>query len=483
MRLVPRSLFGRTLLVLVAGLVLAQIASQTLNFFDRGSGVYRLAAQQTALRIARAARVLNRVPPHERQAIVDEMNGGSFSVALTNAPLGMAVGFAGYDRYERELSALIRHYLRADWRTSVVITSLGRGERPRNYEAVDTTPFEQWLARHFYFLRPGTYSTVAQVQIQDGSVLVFYARMPQEPLSRIESLLPHLLLTLAIFVILGAVAVATITGSLHRLARAADRIGVDLEGPPLPETGPSEVRSVIRAFNRMRTLLRDQVHERTRMLGAVSHDLRTPVTRLRLRAETITDPEMRAKFVRDLDQMRDLTAATLDFFKGVGSDTPRSAVDIAALLASLAEDWRETGADVTVAGTPRSPLVAHAQALRRCVDNLVENAVRYGGHARITIVDDGSALVIAIRDGGPGIPASEQERVFEPFYRLEPSRSRDSGGAGLGLAIARNIARWHGGDIVLRDAPDGGLVAELILPRSWDLAVPGSAGTARARMR
>src|SRR5574337_372575 len=128
---------------------------------------------------------------------------------------------------------------------------------------------------------------------------------------------------------------------------------------------------------------------------------------------------MRAKFVRDLDQMRDLTAATLDFFKGVGSDTPRSAVDIAALLASLAEDWRETGADVTVAGTQRSPLVAHAQALRRCVDNLVENAVRYGGHARITIVDDGSALVIAIRDGGPGIPASEQERVFEPFYRLE----------------------------------------------------------------
>lgn len=467
MRLLPRSLFGRTLLVLVAGLALAQIASQTLNFFDRGSGVYRLAAQQTALRIARAARVLSRVTPQERQAVVEEMNGGSsFSVALAGKPVGIAARFAEHDRYERELSTLIRYYLHADWNTSVVITSLGHDARPRNYEAIDLTPPEQWLARHFYFLHPGAYSTVAQVQLEDGSIAVFYARMPQEPLSRMESLLPRLLLSLVIFVTLGAVAVATITRSLKQLARAAEHVGVDIEGPPLAETGPSEVRAVIRAFNRMRGLLREQVLERTRMLGAISHDLRTPVTRLRLRAETIADPELREKFVRDLDEMRDMTAATLDFFKGVDGGSPQRAVDVGALVASVAEDWSETGADVTVAGAAWRPYAAHPQALRRCLDNLVENALRYGKRARIRILDGESALVIAVSDDGPGIAVTELERVFDPFYRVEPSRNRASGGTGLGLAIARNIARWHGGDIVLRNAIGGGLVAELVLPRA-----------------
>ncbi|MGH8802337.1 MAG: ATP-binding protein [Casimicrobiaceae bacterium] len=467
MRLIPRSLFGRTLLVLAVGLVLVEIASQVMNFFDRGSGVYRLAAQQTALRIARAAQVLNRLPPRERPAIVGEMNGGNFSVALASAPLGLANGFAEHDRYERELSALIRHYLRADWSTSVAITSLGRDAHPRKYETVDATPFEQWMARHFYFLHPGAYSIVSQVTLEDGSLAVFYARMPQEPLSRLESLLPRLLLSLVIFMTLGAVAVATITRSLKQLARAADHVAVDLEGSPLPEVGPSEVRSVIRAFNRMRALLRGQVVEQTRMLAAISHDLRTPVTRMRLRAEMIEDPAVRVKFVRDLDEMRDMTAATLDFFKGVDSGAPRLPVDIGALVASLAEDWRETGADVTVQGAPLQPCIVHPRALRRCLDNLVDNGVRYGKRVRITIEDNATALVIAVRDEGPGIAESDLERVFEPFYRVEPSRNRDGGGIGLGLAIARNIARWHGGDIALRNATDGsGLIAELILPRS-----------------
>jgi signal transduction histidine kinase len=467
MRFAPRSLFGRTLLVLAAGLVLMDIASQLVNFFDRGSGVYRLGAQQTALRIAQTARILNRLAPAQRTTVIDEVNGPSFSVALADAQVEVGAGFAEHDRYERALSTLVRHYLHSDWNTSVQITSLGRTRRPANYEAIDTGPFEQWLARHLYFVLPGTYSIVSQIRLEDGKWAVFYARMPQEPLSRLESLVPRLLLNLAIVMLLGAAAVATITRSLKRLARAAERVGVEPEGAPLPEVGPSEVRSVIRAFNLMRLQLRSYLLERARMLGAISHDLQTPITRLRLRAEMIQDPASRAKFVRDLDEMEAIAGSTLEFFKTLGNEPQRQALDVGALLGSLAEDWSESGADVTLLGTPRSPYPSHPQALRRCLDNLVENALRYGERARIVIEDDAAALRISVRDDGPGIPEAELERVFEPFFRLEQSRNRDSGGTGLGLAIARNIARWHGGDIHLRNAPDGkGLIAELVLPRS-----------------
>lgn len=467
MRLLPRSLFGRTLLVLVTGLMLAEIASQVVNFFDRGSGVYRLGAQQTALRIAQSARILNRLTPAQRGEVIDEMNGPDFSVVLSRGPVAVGKGFAEHDRYEQALGTLIQRYLRSQWNTSVQIVSLGRAGRPKNYEAVDTSPLEQWIARHFYFILPGTYSIMSQIRLEDGTNAVFYARIPQEPLSRLDSLLPRLLLSLAIFALLGAVAVRAVTRSLERLAHAAEQIGADPEGAPLPEHGPSEVRSVIHAFNRMRLDLRSHLLERARMLGAISHDLQTPITRLRLRAEMIEDAGSRAKFVRDLDEMEAMAGSALEFFKSLGNEPQRHPLDIGALVGSLCEDWSDTGRDVTVHGQPRSPYNAHPRALRRCLDNLVENALRYGERARISIEDDETALRIAVRDDGPGIPEQDLERVFEPFFRLEQSRNRDSGGTGLGLSIARNIARWHGGDIHLRNAPGGnGLIAELVLPRS-----------------
>jgi signal transduction histidine kinase len=476
MSLLPRSLFGRTLLVLVAGLVLAELVSQVVNFFDRGSSVYRLGSQQTALRIAQSARILNRLPPARRGAVIDEVSGPSFSVLLTAAPVSVGKGFAEHGRYERALAELIKRYLPPQWSTSVQITSLGRESRPGSYEAVDASAFEKWIARHFYFVLPGTYSIVSQIRLEDGANAVFYARIPQEPLSRIESLLPRLLLTFAIFMVLGAAAVRATTRSLARLARAAEQVGADpAEGAPLQEDGPSEVRSVIKAFNRMRLDLRSYVLERARMLGAISHDLQTPITRLRLRAEMIQDAGSRAKFLRDLDEMEAIAGATLEFFKSLGNEPRRQPLDVGALVGSLCEDWTDTGRDVSVQGSARSPFNAHPQALRRCLDNLVENALRYGERARISIEDDDASLRIAVRDEGPGIPEQDLERVFEPFFRLEQSRNRDSGGSGLGLAIARNFARWHGGDIHLRNAPQGkGLVAELALPRAP--GAPGRAG-------
>jgi len=473
-RLLPRSLFGRTLLVLAAGLLLAQAASVMVNLLDRGASVYRLGSLQMAARIAGTARVLNRLGPAERNAIVDAMNGRDLSVALSASRLSVAKGYDELNRYEQVFVAAIQRELGAPLPTTVEITA----RRPAPGEVGEPGgAFEQWVARHFYFLLPDSFALVAQVTLDDGNVAVFFARVPQEPLRRYESLVPRLLLTLAIFFALVALVVRMMTRSLEKLSRAARALGDDPESPPLESSGPREVANVIDAFNRMQSQLRGYVHERARMLGAISHDLKTPITRMRLRAEMLPDGAVKDKFARDLDEMEAMVGSTLEFFRSLGKEPQRQPVDVAALIDSLCEDWRESGQQTSVSGAPRGPYRAHPQALRRCLNNLIENALRYGERADLTIRDDERALRIEVRDRGPGIPVDQLEAVFEPFFRLEESRSRSSGGVGLGLSIARNIARWHGGDVTLRNAPDGGgLIALLTLPRNAAAERPAANG-------
>jgi signal transduction histidine kinase len=460
----PRSLFGRTLLVLAAGLMLAQLGSVAIHLFDRGSSVYRLASLQIAARIGQAARILNRLPPAERHKVVEEVSGPNLRVALSARPLTVASGFTEHHRYERQFTAALQQRIGAPWPVSVDISPHPRASGA----AADGTaagPFELWMARHFYFLLPHPYSIVVQVGLEDGTFAVFDVNVPQERLSRFESLVPLLLLLLLVCFALAALLVRMTNRSLGRLARAADAIGQDPANAPLEESGPSEVRRVIAAFNRMQERVRRYLVERGRLLGAISHDLKTPLTRLRLRAEMLPDAELRAKMLRDLDEMQTMVGTTLDFFAAVGRDSERQPVDVAALIESVCEDRRESGQALSVRGAPLGPYRADPQALRRCLENLIENAIRYGEAADIEVRDSPERLRIAIRDRGPGIPEAELERVFEPFYRLDGSRNMDSGGTGLGLSIARNIARWHGGDVTLSNAASSGLIAELALPR------------------
>ena len=473
-RLLPRSLFGRTLLVLAAGLLLAQAVSVVVNLFDRGASVYRLASQQMAARIAGTARVLNRLGPAQRNSVVDAMNGGDLSVSLSAHRLTVTKGYDELNRYERAFAAAIQRNLGEPLPTTVEITA----RRPAPGENSDGEgALAHWFARHFYFLLPDAFALVAQVTLDDGNVAIYFARVPQEPLRRYETLVPSLLLTLAIFFVLAALAARGMTRSLERLARAARALGENPEGPPLDSTGPREVASVIDAFNRMQSQVRGYVRERSRMLGAVSHDLKTPITRMRLRAEMLADGPVKDKFVRDLEEMEAMVGSTLEFFRSLGKEPQRQPVDVAALIDSLCEDWRESGRETSVSGAPRGPYNAHPQALRRCLNNLIENALRYGERADLTIDDDGRILRIEVRDHGPGIPEDQLETVFEPFYRIEGSRSRASGGVGLGLSIARNIARWHGGEVTLRNATDGrGLIALLTLPRNAAAERPAADG-------
>jgi len=233
----------------------------------------------------------------------------------------------------------------------------------------------------------------------------------------------------------------------------------------MEEKGPLEVARAARAFNTMQSRLIGYIRDRTRILAAMSHDLKTPITRLRLRSELLDDPQLRAKFTRDLEDMESMVGATLDFLRGLENGEPVKPVDIMALLESLQADLRETGGTVEIEGATATPYPGGPQALKRCLGNLIENAVKYGQSARIRVDDNDARLEIRIQDQGPGLPPAELEKVFEPYYRVEGSRSRETGGTGLGLTIARGIAEAHGGSLVVRNRAERGLEAVLVLPR------------------
>ncbi len=249
-----------------------------------------------------------------------------------------------------------------------------------------------------------------------------------------------------------------------QFALAADRFGTDVNAPPLPENGSPEVRRAIRAFNRMQERLRRYVDDRTMMMAAISHDLRTALTRLKLRAEFIDDNEQRAKAVNDLDEMQQMLESTLAFARDEAVQEPRARLDLAALLQSLCADHADAGQNVRYQGPDRAVLHGRPVALRRAFANLIDNSVRYGSEALVTLTPEGDGHLVLIQDRGPGIPAELRERVFAPFYRIESSRSRETGGMGLGLAVARSVARGHGGDITFEDRDGGGLTTRIVLP-------------------
>ena len=254
------------------------------------------------------------------------------------------------------------------------------------------------------------------------------------------------------------------TRPLRRLAEAADRLGLDAGLTPLPERGPRELRNAARAFNRMAARIRRLVDDRTLMLAAVSHDLKTMLTRLRLRAEFIEDGEQKEKAAADLDEMQAMLEATLAFARDDAADERPVAVDLAAMLQSLAADLADAGRAASYDGPDRLSLQARPVALRRVFENLLDNALRYGGEADLSLRQEDGRAEVRIDDRGPGIPRSLRERVFDPFFRVEASRSRDTGGSGLGLAVVRAIVQRHDGEIALEDRPGGGLRVRVALP-------------------
>jgi signal transduction histidine kinase len=264
---------------------------------------------------------------------------------------------------------------------------------------------------------------------------------------------------------LGSVwAIALATKPLRRLSEAADRFGSDVNAPPLEETGPREVRQAAAAFNRMQRRLRQFITDRTRMLAAISHDLRTPLTRMRLRAEMIADCDQRTKMLQDLAEMEEMVGGALAFARAEHEDEPTQTLDLAGLIETIVDDARLAGAPVVAAQIEPVAINGRRHALKRAIVNLADNAVRYGDGAELRLLRAGEDAVIRVIDHGSGIDEAERENVLRPFYRCEDSRSRQTGGTGLGLSIAADIVHAHGGALSLSETAGGGLTVEIRLP-------------------
>ena len=467
MRLLPRSLFSRLVVVMLAVLFIAQVISLAVHMHERGELLSQASGMRSAQRIADIVRLLESLNAVERRRIVEVLSTPPVTITLDQGALTLSE--QDPDRLARAalFKAMLRRYL-GDGRGVEVAVSGSVPFQPGEMRGFKGPEWHgAWMGQRSA-MHPGPqagFSFIAQVRLDDGALVTFDSRQPAQTANWPYRMLLSLAVLLAAVIAVSLIAVRWVTRPLKQLSDAAEALGKNIDRAPLDESGPLEVARAARAFNTMQARLVGYIRDRTRILAAMSHDLKTPITRLRLRSELLEEPQLKARFVRDLDEMETMVGATLDFLRGLENGEAVKPVDIMALLESLQADMAETGAGVRIEGKSAAPYPGKPQALKRCLANLLDNAVNYGKSARIIVDDDESRLEIKIQDEGPGLPEAELERVFEPFYRTEHSRSRETGGTGLGLTIARSVAEAHGGRLVLFNRPEGGLEVRLTLSR------------------
>ena len=442
-RLIPDSIAARTLMVLIIGLSVSHALSVVMYLTDRTSALMFTGGEHVGERIATIIGLVEGASPAEWARIVELANQPNLHVTWGAQSTIEDMPGGGWEA-DVLRDALIAH----------LNTDGARPFRFRYGELADTG-----LAS----AEPAFY---ASVELSDQSWLNFVA--PVEPPSLFWSL--RFVLSMAVMLLavvaLSVIVVRHLTGPITRFARAAQRLGVDVKAPPLPVTGPAEVRQATRAFNEMQDRIRRFVEDRTQMIAAISHDLGTPITRLRLRAEFVEDEVQQKKMLADLDDMQRMVASALSFARDEADHEPRAMVDLRALVQRVCDDVADAGYEVAFA--PGAGTVAYGcrpAAMRRALGNLIENAVKYGQRARVSLSETRDDVMVRIDDDGPGIPEDRSEEAFKPFRRLEASRSRETGGTGLGLTMARTIIRAHGGEITLTNRREGGLRVEVDLPR------------------
>lgn len=462
-RLLPRSLFGQTLFVLLAGLLASHLVGSWIYSMDRGQIVRAVGGTVIAQRITNLTRLVRDAPGDWRARIVSASSDETFKVVLAAEPPRTSVTDADAPAAEA-LRQLLTEQLSTDGSgTPLVSVSQPRGIMVGLAQRMmDQHPMMQG----FGGMGPlaGFREMQVAVPIEDGQWLTFTTVLPESGGAFSLRFLISMGIMTLITLVVAIWVVRRVTAPLTALGQAAQRLGEDLNTPPMPETGTVETQQAAHAFNVMQSRLRRMIEDRSQMLAAISHDFRTPLTLLRLRVENVDDPVERERMLSTLADLDAMVAATLAFASDGARQAPRRPTDLTALLASIVDDLADGGLAVRMEDAPPVVLDCDPASLKRALTNLIDNAVKYGGSAVVTIGSTAQGIEIVIDDSGPGVPEAELSHVFEPLYRLETSRSRETGGMGLGLAIALSIIRAHGGQITLSNRSEGGLRALVALP-------------------
>ncbi|NQV54575.1 MAG: HAMP domain-containing protein [Rhodospirillales bacterium] len=481
----PRSLAGQLTAVLLVILVSAQAVILIILHDERRLALKFAARQYVLTRIVAVVKLMEEAPPNLHGAILASAStpGAEFRVSASPAVAAHKKKFDDddeEDRLSRNLSRRLAAFLGAENRDVRVIViesedddhiSIGGWREGRPFARMFGEPSSRSGDDRHSRMRnqmhmANTSGLVVSLRLSGGRWLNATTRIPPPDMTIAVSSVIAMGVAGLLLILIAVLMVRRVTRPMVRMAHAAERLGRGEDVSRLPEEGPSDIRGTTRAFNDMRERLERFVTDRSRMLAAITHDIRTPITSLRLRAEMVEDEETRQRMLETLEEMQQMTEAALDYAREDAAKEDTRAVDLGALIDALSEDLKSLGRDVTFEGDGRIVLRCRPAALRRAIRNVVENAVRYGKRAVVSLDETAGKVSVYVDDFGPGIPDGEQDRIFEPFVRLEESRSKDTGGIGLGLAIARSIVRGHGGDIEIENRNEGGARFILWLPKS-----------------
>jgi signal transduction histidine kinase len=463
-RLWPRTLGGQLILVMLLAVAVSQIVTLVIYRFERAKAVRGVIGEECVGRAVSAFRLAEGIPPARREETLSAVETPLTRLWISD---GEMASREWQDEARRHLlkptSAIGRHSSTASLFT----------HDPMLSRKTDSTwqqlPAGSWLLQQpIRVLDLAPWNGFGFSMKLDGNAWLnmVYAKPAVLMQTRLTpGYYTALAITVLIFGFCALFVARRISRPLRHLAKSAENLGRGQQLEILPEEGPDDIKSTVAAFNRMQVRLRRFVEDRTRLLAAIGHDLRTPITSLRLRTEFITDPEMREKFNATLDEMQSMAEAALSFAQSESLAEATRVVELNALLESICDDLVELDWKVEFQSNGRLPYPCRPAALRRAIRNVIENAVRYGDRARVALHPSHEGVEILIEDDGPGIAEADREKVFEPFVRLESSRNRDTGGVGLGLAIARSIVRNHGGEITLSQA-SAGLRVHIHLPEA-----------------
>ncbi len=448
-----RGMTGRVFLVLMLGILASAALTQYLAVNERQRTLQRY---RDFFALERAEQIISTavvVLPESRNQYLRVASMGAIKLEVLN-------DLTGINPEMSEFGATLANRLGKEYTLQSLLDRPDACERP--------TP--AYTAFPVFGAGTGTWRGTCEslaVTMPDGQHLKLSILPPRQPAptgkNEYAAFVPFLL---SIAVLAYLVARMTM-GPMNKLADAAKNLGNDINHAPIKLGGATEIRTASAAFNAMQARIRQHIAQRTEMLAAITHDLQTPLTRMRLRLEKVQDPELQGKLLEDLSAMQQMVKEGLDLARSMDTTEAMQRVDLDALLDSVCADATDAGQQVDLKGRAGMDLMGRPLDIRRCLVNLIDNAVKYGQRAHVTVEREAGASRVRIRDEGPGIPAGQLAQVFEPFYRLESSRNRSSGGTGLGLTIARNIAEQHGASLSLANHASGGLEATLVFPEFY----------------